>query len=122
MVDGSLRSTAFHVFTAAKMEEINWLETVMTALKKDHLDKNDKKDWISWSAYHARIQEAIIPPAAINALLPLFLVVQHLNPGQVLVLAIDQPLFALPKQSMASEPGQMHWERTTSSLCLVGYT
>ena len=82
MVDGSLRSTAFHVFTAAKMEEMNWFETVMTALKKDQLDKNDKKkNWISWSAYHARIQEAIIPPAAIShlLLLPLFLVVRYLK-------------------------------------------
>ena len=64
MVDGSLRFTGFPVLTAAKMGEMNWLETVMTALKKDQLDK---KDWISQSAYHASIQEAIIPPAAINA-------------------------------------------------------
>lgn len=46
MVNGSIQSNAFQVFTAAKMEEMNWLETVMTALKKDQLDK---KDWISWS-------------------------------------------------------------------------
>ena len=62
----SLNSTAFQAFTAAKIGEIKWLETVMTALRKDQLHKND---WISWSAYHASIQEAIIPPAA---LLPLF--------------------------------------------------
>ena len=58
----------------------------------------------------------MIPPAAINALLPLFLdsahsvamikhsmtiikaAIQHLNPGQVPVLAADQPLFALAKE------------------------
>ena len=32
MVDGSVRSTVFQVFTAAKMAELNWLETVITAL------------------------------------------------------------------------------------------
>ena len=68
IVDSSVRSTSFQVFTAAKMGELNWLEMVMTALKKEQLDK---MDWISWSAYHASIQETIIPPAAINALLPL---------------------------------------------------
>ena len=65
-------------------------------------------DWISWSAYHAHIQQAVIPPAALNSLLPLFLdnaysvamikhstevinaAVQHLNPGQVTVIAADQ--------------------------------
>ena len=85
----------------------------MTALKQEQLDE---MDWISWSAYHASIQETVIPPAAINVLLPLFLesahsvtmikhsmtivqaAVQHLNPGQVPVLATDQPLFALAKQ------------------------
>ena len=36
----------------------------MEALKKHQLEK---ADWISWSAYHASIQEAVIPPAAINA-------------------------------------------------------
>ena len=39
MVDGSLRFTGFQVLTAAKMGKMNWLETVMTALKKDQLDK-----------------------------------------------------------------------------------
>ena len=38
--------------------------------------------------------------------------VQHLNPGQVPVLAIHQPLFAMPLLSKSSVPGQIHWERT----------
>ena len=86
MVDGSVRSTVFQVFTAAKMGELNWLETVMTALKQEQLDE---MDWISWSAYHASIQETVIPPAAISVLLPLFLESAHSVP----VLATDQPLF-----------------------------
>ena len=62
------------------------------------------------------MQQNIIPPPAINALLPLFLenahsvamrqhsmdivkdVVHHLNPGQVPALAADQPLFAQAKE------------------------
>lgn len=62
------------------------------------------------------MHQDIIPPPAINALLPLFLdnahsvamirhsmdivkaAVHHLNPGQVPVLAADQPLFALAKE------------------------
>ena len=32
-----------------------------------------KTDWISWSAYHSSMQEAMIPPPAINPLLLLFL-------------------------------------------------
>ena len=71
---------------------------------------------LSLSAYHADMQQVIIPPAAINALLPLFLdnahsvamiwhsmdvikaAIQHLNPGQTPVLAADQPLYALAKE------------------------
>ena len=67
--------------------------------------------WIYWSAYHADAHKAVIPPAAISALLPLFpdnahsaamirhsmdivkAAVQHLNPGQTPVLAADQPVY-----------------------------
>ena len=103
----------FQISKEAKVEEMRWLQTLMTALPKQQLDDTD---WISWSAYHASVQEAIIPPSAINTLLPLFVdsahsiamikhsmiivkaVVQHLNPGQTPVLTADQPLFALAKQ------------------------
>ncbi len=50
----------------------------MEALTQETLEKTD---WISWSAYHASIQETVIPPAAINALLPLFLDSAHSVPG-----------------------------------------
>ena len=94
-------------------EEYDWLNAVVNALKKRNLAKDE---WVSWSAYHASIQTTEILPAAINALLPLFLEnshsvammkhsmdivktsVQYLNPGQIPVLAADQPLFALAKQ------------------------
>jgi hypothetical protein len=71
---------------------------------------------ILWSAYPADAHQAVIPPAAINSLLPLFLdnahsvamvrhsmdivraAVQNVNPGQIPVLAADQPLYALAKE------------------------
>ena len=79
-----------------------------TALQKQSVD-----EWVSWYAYHADVQQAVIPPAAINALLPLFVAmmamirhsmaivkaaIQHVNLGQVPVLAADQPLVALAKE------------------------
>ena len=89
----------------ATEDEYAWLSKVKTALENSTID-----GWISWSAYHADMQQAIIPPPAINALLPLFLdnahsvamiqhsmdvikaAIQDLNPGQTPVLAADQPL------------------------------
>ena len=113
IINNPVRPSNFPAVSKAKKEEWKWLEAVMATLKKQHLEKTD---WISWSAYHSSMQEAVIPPPAINALLPLFLdsahsvamikhsmeivraAVQHLNPGQVPVLALDQPLYALAKQ------------------------
>ncbi len=112
-VHGNARLTDLHVAAEATKAEWNWLDAVMEALTQETLEKTD---CLSWSAYHASIQETVIPPAAINALLPLFLdsahsvamikhsmiivqkAVQHLNPGQVPILAADQPLYALAKQ------------------------
>ena len=112
-VQGCARLTDLHVITEATKAEWKWLDTVMEVLQKQTLEKTD---WISWSAYHANIQATAISPAAINALLPLFLesahsvamikhsmiivkdAIQHLNPGQVPILAADQPLYALAKQ------------------------
>ena len=131
-------TTAFN----AVANESKWLDTVSNAIKKGSLAENE---WVSWSAYHASIQTMEIPPAAIIALLPLFVenawsayhasiqtmeippaaiiallplfvenvhsvamikysmdvvkaAVDYLNPGQVPVLAADQPLFAFAKQ------------------------
>ena len=85
----------------------------MASLKKQHLEKTD---WISWSAYHSSMQEAVIPPPAINALLPLFLdsarsvamikhsmeivraAVQHLNPVKSLFLLWINHCMHLPSK------------------------
>ena len=108
----------------AKKGELEWLNAVMAALEKEKLDP---VDWISWSAYHAALEESV-KPAAISALLPVFLdsahsvamikhsmtivqaAIEHLNPGQIPVLAADQPLFALAKQI------QWTWPNTLGTL------
>ena len=105
--------------SSAVAEEYDSLNAVVNALKTGNLAKGE---WVSWSAYHASIQTTEIPPAVINALLPLFLenahsvamikhsmdiaktLVQYLNPGQIPVLAADQPLFALAKQMQWRQP------------------
>ena len=74
-----------------------------------------KEDFDSWSAYHASIQQVVTAPSTIVALMPLFLECAHsvtmikhsmnvvkaateyLNPGQIPVLVMDQPLFAIAK-------------------------
>ena len=73
-VHGPVRTTTLQAFKEAKVGELEWLNRVMAALTKEQLDK---MDWISWSAYHANIQEMLIPPAAINSLMPLFVDSAH---------------------------------------------
>ena len=104
VVDAPVRPPDLWLADEAKEVETEWLTTFMAALRKDSLESGD---WISWSAYHAHIQQAVIPPDALNALLALFLdnahsvamlkhsmdvinaAVQHINPGQVTVIAVD---------------------------------
>ena len=74
-------------------------------------DDEVNKD-ISWSAYFARMQESLLKPPVIVALLPLFRdnahsaamvkhgmdiikqITNHVNAGQTPVLTVDQPLYA----------------------------
>ena len=111
IVQGPVRPSEILVTAAAKEDEYAWLNKVKTAVEKCTMD-----GMISWSAYHADAHQAVIPPAAINSLLPLFLdnahsvamvrhsmdivraAVQNVNPGQIPVLAADQPLYALAKE------------------------
>ena len=93
--------------------EQQWLNTVV-----QHLDNYDfeKNAFISWAAYHAQSQSTSVQPKAKIALLPLFNenansvamikhamtitkgVTEYLNPGQIPVIAMNQPLFSLAKQ------------------------
>ena len=73
--------------------------------------------FISWAGYHSnQVEEQKYTEHAISSLLPLFPVesksvamirhavdmirqaVTHLNPGQVPVITLDQPLYAVAKQ------------------------
>lgn len=94
-------------------EEQAWLERVEKLLEKEKLEE---KEYLSWSAYFASVQQSVLRPNAITSLLPLFeenahtmAMIQHamktvkdstkhLNPRQTPVIAMDQPLYALAKQ------------------------
>ena len=74
------------------------------------------KDYLSWAGFHASRQPPSAHTPAIISLLPMFVenahsvaiilhamnviksTVQHVNPGQVPVITLDQPLFAIAKQ------------------------
>ena len=104
---------ATNTFSTSKQSEYEWLEVVQDLLKKEELEE---EDYISWSAYFASMQPPSIRPFAITALLPMFHenahtqamilhsmkmikdAVNHLNPGQTPVIAMDQPLYAIAKQ------------------------
>ena len=73
------------------------------------------EEFVSWSAYHASIQQVVTAPCTVVTLMSLFLECAHsvamikhlmnvakaateyLNPGQNPVLLMDQPLFAIAK-------------------------
>ena len=107
-VQGHVRPSNLQVAVVATEDEYAWLGKVKTAAEKYIMN-----GWISWSTYHADAHKDVIPPSAINALLPLFLgnahsaavirqsmdigkaAEQHLNPPQTPVLAAGQPQHAL---------------------------
>lgn len=99
----------------------------MAALEEQ---ETNKASWVSWSAYHAGIQQTVIPLQPLAALLPLLLdhahsaamirhsmdivraAVYHLNPGQMPALAADQPFYALAKEIQWTWPdshGENHF-------------
>ena len=95
----------------AKRSEEQW---VVHSLEKLDEESVTSGDTLAWGAFHASAQTEEDPPA-LTALLPLFYekaatpaMVKHgmdvirqavtfLNPGQVPIITVDQPLFALAK-------------------------
>ena len=68
-VQGLVKPSNLQATIAATKDGYAWLNKVRTALCESTMD-----GWLSWSAYHAdMLQTPVIPPAAIVALLPLFL-------------------------------------------------
>lgn len=96
-------------------DESTWLEKA-SAIVVDQ-ESLEEKTQVSWAAFQSN-QPSCVPPSsvAVSALLPLFpdqaksvamirqamnvikLSVDHLNPGQVPVIAVDQPLYAVAKE------------------------
>ena len=92
-----------------------WLEHVRAELAKEQTEDQVNMD-ISWSAFFATLQLSVPKPPAIISLLPLFRdsahspsmvkhgmdiireVTHHVNPGQIPVLTVDQPLYAIAKR------------------------
>ena len=88
-----------------------WRRPLIVKLDKEHVVAGDK---LTWAAFHSAKQVEKDPPA-LTALLPLFYekaatpaMIKHgmdvvrqattfLNPGQVPIITVDQPLFALVK-------------------------
>lgn len=93
-------------------EEQEWLEHVRVNVTNEEIDKDSN---LSWAAFYASKQASTTRPNIITALLPLFAekastvamikhsldvvkaTIDHLNPGQIPILAMDQPLFAIAK-------------------------
>ena len=102
-----------YVLVSSDDSHQRWLAELHRALENDGPDASDN---ISWSAYNASVEtnRIILPP--VTALLPVFRdtahtpamikhgvdvirdATLHLNPGQVPVMTVDQPLYAIAKQ------------------------
>ena len=94
-------------------------KVVNELLKKPELGAHDN---ISWSAHFATLQDYCQRPPAISGLMPLFRdnahslalvkhgmdviakATEHVNHGQVPVLTVDQPLFAIANKIQWSSP------------------
>ena len=102
-------------FDQGLKDESTWLETVKTILVNEEVVED--KTQVSWGAFHSHQPYCAAPSSvAISALLPLFpdqaksvamirhamdvikISVDHLNPGQVPVIALDQPLYTVAKE------------------------
>ncbi len=100
--------------TSLSAANMTWVEKLEKLVANSETDSPCED--ISWSAHFASLQKSAPRPAAITSLLPLFrdnahsvsmvkhgmnLLVkttEHLNPGQVPVMTLDQPLFAIAKK------------------------
>ena len=105
-------------------------------------DDPDVDSAVSWSAYHARLQpeDAVSgSDVALASLLPLFseeaksvAMIRHsmdvvkksveiLNPGQIPIITVDQPLFAVAKHPWESRLSTESLTRDTHAPCSPGH-
>jgi len=103
--------------------EYNWLNSVSTAVKADNPAADSLGNY-SWAAYNASKQPAQTIHSDVSVLLPLFRDPAHspamichamtiiasavgrVNPGQIPVVTVDQPLYALAKQIQWNWPAK----------------
>ena len=106
--------------------QISWLRKVDQLLQKKQLDKDDN---ISLSAHFTHLQYSVPHPPAISGLMPLFRdnaqsaamvkhgmdvimkAIGHVNPGQIPVLTLDQPLYTIAKDIQWSWPSMYGEEK-----------
>ena len=102
------------VFNRSFKDEVNWLKNSSNVICNQQTLKEE--ELVSWGAFHSHHLSSSPSASAISALLPLFpdqaksiamirhamdiikLSLNQLNPGQVPVIALDQPLFAVAKE------------------------
>ena len=107
------------VLHEAIREENQWLEERIPVAEKDKLEKGHI---MAWAAHHSARQDEVTDIPGKSVLLPLFhekaatmAMVKHgmevlkeittvRNPGQVPVMVVDQPLFALAKYAQWNWP------------------
>ena len=101
-------------FNSSFKNEVKWLENSSNVICNQ--ERLKEEEVVSWGAFHSRDLSSSPTASAISALLPLFpdqaksiamirhamdtikLSVNHLNPGQVPVIAFDQPHFSVAKE------------------------
>ena len=116
-------------------KELDWLNNVKSLCGKNELSH---EDFMSWAASHASLPSSPVQQVDIVALLPLYLeishssamirhgmnvvndVVQHLNPGQTPVIAMDQPLFAFAKLIQWNMPETQGEDRSVQNIKKIG--
>ncbi len=104
--------TRIEVQEGQDTREHEWLHHVQKLVGLAELSKDD---FISWAAFNASTTHPLADPPTVVALMPLFVEsahnvamilhamnvvkssTEHLNSGQVPVIAMDQPLFAIAK-------------------------
>lgn len=141
-IKNTVCDTNLHVESGLAQEKC-WLDHGIQLLDKDL----EREDYISWSAYHASLIQPGKELPVISGLLPLFhekaasismvkhgmdvlrQVTEYLNPGQIPVIAVDQPLYTIVKYVQWKWPethgesvyvamlGGLHIEMALWSLC-----
>ena len=121
MTEGSLKADAT-LMEQSRSNQNEWLVKVAQTLE-NNIELVDR-EFISWAAYHASKESIKQRSPSLIALMPLFVeqahtpamiahgmsvvrkAIQHLNPGQIPIVTMDQPLYSIAKQIQWSWPDE----------------